>query len=34
MKFESFKNLEKPSLAMGNAPQNRNEQVLRLEFSC
>jgi hypothetical protein len=34
MKFQSFKNLEKPSLAMGNAPQNRNEQVLRLEFSC
>jgi hypothetical protein len=34
MKFERVGSLQKPSLAMGNAPQNRNKQVLRLKFSC
>jgi hypothetical protein len=34
MKFEKVGSIEEPSLAMGNAPQNRNEQVLRLKFSC
>jgi hypothetical protein len=33
MKFERVGSLEEPSLARGNAPQNRNKQVLRLKFS-
>jgi len=33
-KFERVGSIEEPSLATGNAPQNRNERVLRLKFSC